>query len=272
MRLPPRRQHAAPRRPARSSLGLNEIGRVTLRTPQPLLFDDYRRSRTTGSFILIDEATNATVAAGMITGPALQHENVVWQSGRGPARRPAGTRPRRRDDPVADGPVRIREVHDRRRGASGCLTSAGRAAYLLDGDNLRHGLNADLGFTAADRAENVRRAGEVAKILADAGRGGRGLPGLAGPRRPATGYAGPTRPRACRFVEVFVDTPLEVCEQPRPEGPVRPAPARARSPASPASTRPTRRRRTPEVRLSTVDGSVEDLARRLVDAALHAPS
>jgi bifunctional enzyme CysN/CysC len=97
------------------------------------------------------------------------------------------------------------------------LLDAGRPAYVLDGDNVRHGLNADLGFAAADRAENVRRVGEVAKLMADAGLVS--LVPVISPYR-----AGRDRVRAAhdaaglRFVEVFVDTPLDVCEQRDPKG------------------------------------------------------
>ena len=136
-----------------SGLSLNEIGRVRIRTQQSLYFDAYRRSRETGSFILVDEATNNTVAAGMITGPARREPReghatsgaTIWLTS-------------------LPGPVDAVAAELQRR-----LGAAGRPAYLLDGDNLRRGLNADLTFGAEDRAEHIRRAGEVAKLLADAG-------------------------------------------------------------------------------------------------------
>ena len=190
-------------------LSLNEIGRVKLRTQRPLLFDPYRRNRDTGSFILIDEATNNTVAAGMITGPALP---VVWHA-------PAVKRD--------DRPSRGLTVWFTGLSASGkstvaveverLLVAAGRPACLLDGDNLRHGLNSDLGFGAEDRAENVRRVGEVAKLFADAGV--IALVSLISPYR-----ADRERARAAHeaaglsFVEVFVDTPIELCEARDPKG------------------------------------------------------
>ena len=97
------------------------------------------------------------------------------------------------------------------------LVSAGRPAYLLDGDNLRHGLNADLGFSAADRAENVRRVGEVARLFADAGLVA--VVSLVSPYRAGPGPGpGAARAAGLGFVEVFVDTPLEVCEARDPKG------------------------------------------------------
>ena len=193
------------------SLLLNEIGRVWLRTHTPLLFDAYRRSRETGSFILIDEATNNTVAAGMITGAWQQDFNVVWHDGS----------VRREDRPAkgmtvwltglsGSGKSTVAAEVERR------LVASGRPAYLLDGDNLRHGLNADLGFSAGDRAENVRRVGEVAKLFADAGI--IAIVSLVSPyakdraKVRASHEAG-----ELPFLEVFVDTPLEICEQRDPK-------------------------------------------------------
>ncbi|MDQ2797482.1 MAG: adenylyl-sulfate kinase, partial [Actinomycetota bacterium] len=194
------------------SLKLNEIGRVRLRTQNPLLFDAYRRSRDTGSFILVDEATNNTVAAGMITGPSQQDSHVVWHSG-------SVRRSERATQGMTvwltglsgSGKSSVAAELERR------LVASGRPAYLLDGDNLRHGLSADLGFSAADRAENVRRTGEVAKLLADAG-----VVSIVSLVSPYT--ADRARVRASHaegglpFVEIFVDTPLAVCEQRDPKG------------------------------------------------------
>jgi bifunctional enzyme CysN/CysC len=194
------------------SLSLNEIGRIRLRTQQPLLFDAYRRSRDTGSFILIDEATNNTVAAGMITGPSQQDSHVVWHSG-------SVQRTERATQGMTvwltglsgSGKSTVAAELERR------LVASGRPAYLLDGDNLRHGLNADLGFSAGDRAENVRRVGEVAKLLADAGVVA--IVSLVSPyaadrRRASQSHAEGGLP----FLEIFVDTPLEICEARDPKG------------------------------------------------------
>ncbi|MGN6609102.1 MAG: adenylyl-sulfate kinase [Jatrophihabitans sp.] len=193
-------------------LALNEIGRIRLRTQVPLMFDAYHRSRETGSFILIDEATNNTVAAGMITGASAKDSQVVWHGGSVRAEE-RGTRGMTvwLTGLSGSGKSTVAAEVERR------LVASGRPAYLLDGDNLRHGLNADLGFSAKDRAENVRRVGEVAKLMADAGV--IAVVSLVSPYRAdrdkvrASHQAGEVP-----FLEVFVDTPLEVCEQRDPKG------------------------------------------------------
>jgi bifunctional enzyme CysN/CysC len=194
------------------TLKLNEIGRVRLRTQVPLLFDAYRRSRETGSFILVDEATNNTVAAGMITGPSQQDSHVVWHGG-SVQRTERATRGMTvwLTGLSGSGKSTVAAEVERR------LVASGRPAYLLDGDNLRHGLNADLGFSVDDRAENVRRVGEVAKLLADAGI--IALVSLVSPyivdrEKVRAAHVEDSLP----FVEVFVDTPLEICEQRDPKG------------------------------------------------------
>jgi bifunctional enzyme CysN/CysC len=196
-----------------TSLSLNEIGRIRLRAQAPLMFDPYRRNRATGAFILVDPVTNNTVAGGTIVGAEQASiSNVVWHAnvvGR-------DERPTRGLTVWLTGlsgsgksTVAVEVEHK--------LVAAGRPAYLLDGDNLRHGLNADLGFSAADRGENVRRVGEVARLFADAGVVS--VVSLVSPYR-----ADRDRVRALhdaaglRFVEVFVDTPLEMCEARDPKG------------------------------------------------------
>jgi bifunctional enzyme CysN/CysC len=189
-----------------AGLGLNEIGRVKIRTHQPLIFDSYRRSRETGSFILIDEATNNTVAAGMITGPTAHDANVVWHSGAvGREQRATAGMTVWLTGLSGSGKSTLGVELERR------LVASGRPAYLLDGDNLRHGLNADLGFGATDRAESVRRVGEVAKLLGDAGV--ISIVSLVSPyaadrQQVQASHAQASLP----CVEVFVDTPLSVCE------------------------------------------------------------
>ncbi|QBJ97950.1 adenylyl-sulfate kinase [Rhodococcus sp. ABRD24] len=194
------------------SLKLNEIGRIQLRTQQPLLFDPYRRNRVTGSFILVDDSTGNTVAAGMITGPTLKESKVVWHAA-------AVSRDERatRGTTVwltglsASGKSTVAVELERR------LVAAGVPAYRLDGDNLRHGLNADLGFSAADRAENVRRVGAVAQLLADSGMVA--VASLISPYRVDRDRVRQQHLDAgLPFVEVFVDTPIEQCEARDPKG------------------------------------------------------
>ncbi len=155
---------------AAATLELNEVGRVTFRCTEPLLVDDYTTNRSTGSFIIIDPATNSTVGAGVIRVIATAHAspNVVRHDGR----------LSRVDRFAALGSAGATLLFTGLSGAGKSTLAAGveeafvrsgRAAFLLDGDNLRHGLNADLGFSDRDRTENVRRAGEVAAMFAEAG-------------------------------------------------------------------------------------------------------
>jgi bifunctional enzyme CysN/CysC len=195
-----------------TSLTLNEIGRVRLRTQQPLQFDPYRRNRDMGSFILVDEATNSTVAAGMITGPSLQESHVVWHS----------TAVSRDERATRGATIWLTGLSGSGKSSVGVelekrLVASGRPAYLLDGDNLRHGLNAGLGFTAEDRAENVRRVGEVARLFADAGVVA--IVSLVSPYRSDRDKVRAAHDVAqMQFVEVFVDTPIEICEARDPKG------------------------------------------------------
>jgi bifunctional enzyme CysN/CysC len=199
---------------AAGHLGLNEIGRVRLRTQAPVMLDEYRRSRATGSLILVDPDTFDTVGAGMVVGTdqAPMSPNVTWHRTRVERENRAAIGATIWFTGLSGSGKSTVAVEVERR-----LVEARRAAYLLDGDNLRHGLNADLGFSAADRAENVRRVGEVAKLFADAGL--IAVVSLVSPFR-----ADRNRVRAAhsaaglRFIEVFVDTPLEMCEARDPKG------------------------------------------------------
>ena len=220
------------------TLEVNDIGRVTIHATSPLFFDEYRMNRTTGSFILVDPATNLTVAAGMIIGAGSE------PAARIPARRPTRRSPRTSPSTPASS---SREERWQALGTSGAtiwmtglsgsgkstiatavehtLVASGRPAYMLDGDNLRHGLNADLGFSQEDRAENVRRVGEVAKLLAEAGDGRDRLPGqpLQGRPRP-----GPRRPRGGRdpLLRGLRRHLAGGVRTARPQGPLREGPGR----------------------------------------------
>ncbi|MEV6220745.1 adenylyl-sulfate kinase [Nocardia fluminea] len=201
-----------------TTLSLNDIARIRLRSRHPLLSDPYRENRRTGSFILIDPVTDQTVAAGMVTGresgtdaPTGERERtapaVVWH-------RSAVSRSERGHVGATvwltglsgSGKSTLAVELERQ------LVAAGRPAYLLDGDNLRHGLNAGLGFSPADRDENVRRVAEVAALFADSGAVAivSVISPFAAQRTAArTAHAD----RELPFHEVFVDTPLEVCER-----------------------------------------------------------
>lgn len=194
------------------ALSLNEIGRISIKTQQPLMFDPYRRNRVTGSFILVDEITGNTVAAGMINGPTLKDSHVVWHSSEvsREERATAGATVWL-TGLSASGKSTIAVELERR------LVAAGTPAYRLDGDNLRHGLNADLGFSAQDRAENVRRVGSVAQLFADSG--AVAVACLISPYREDRDRVRAAHEAAgLRFVEVYVDTPIEQCEARDPKG------------------------------------------------------
>jgi bifunctional enzyme CysN/CysC len=242
-------------------LRLNEVGRVTLRTAAPLAFDPYRRSRATGAFVLVDEATNDTVAAGMLLGPASAGDLTKDRGQLTRARRWArlGTRGATvwLTGLPASGKSTIAGVVEER------LVEAGVPAYRLDGDDLRTGLNAGLGFGAEDRAENVRRTAHAARLLADAGVVA--LVSLVSPYATDRAAARAVHEAdGLAFVEVFVDTPLEECERRDPKGLY----ARARAGEIPRFTGisdPYEAPVAPELRLSGlgVGEAVEQVLRRL---------
>jgi bifunctional enzyme CysN/CysC len=199
---------------AAHSLAMNEIGVVNLSTAHPVVFEPYAANRTLGAFILVDKLAFETAGAGMIEFALRRASNIHWQS------------------LELDKPARARIMHQQPRciwftGLSGSgkstvanllekrLYAEGRHTYLLDGDNVRHGLNRDLGFTEADRVENIRRVAEVAKLMVDAGLVV--LVSFISPfraeRRMARELFAPGE-----FVEVFVDAPLEECERRDPKG------------------------------------------------------
>jgi bifunctional enzyme CysN/CysC len=211
---------------AAKSLELNDIGRLKLRTSSPLAVDDYRRNRTTGSFILVDEGTNDTVGAGMIvetitngdkpTDGSGRSPNVTWQEG-GITREERWRTLGQKGATVwftglpASGKSTIAAALEQQ------LVTRGRLAYRLDGDNLRHGLNGNLGFSAEDRAENVRRAAHVARLFADAGT--IAIASLVSPYVSDRAAARSSHDELeLDFLEVFVDTPLEECERRDPKG------------------------------------------------------
>jgi bifunctional enzyme CysN/CysC len=208
-----------------STFELNDIGRVHLTTAQPIFFDRYQLNRETGSFILIDPHTNATVAAGMIRGAVKNVEDLPTE---GPQ---AEVRPVSPDVVWESWNIDLAEREKRNRhkagviwftGLSGSgkssiarllerkLFDAGVQTMLLDGDQVRHGINGDLGFTPEDRTENIRRIGELASLFFR--QGSIVLCTFVSPFREDRERARGLLPKG-RFIEVFVDTPLEECER-----------------------------------------------------------
>jgi bifunctional enzyme CysN/CysC len=208
------------------TLEVNDIGRVTIHTTSPLFLDEYRLNRTTGSFILVDPATNLTVAAGMIIGAGGEPAVVATESvvAENITFHPSSLSREARREALGTSGATIWMTGLSGSGKSTIaaalehtLVSGGRNAYMLDGDNLRHGLNADLGFSEEDRAENVRRVGEVAKLLAESGV--IAIASLVSPFKDARDKVRAAHEAAgIPFYEVFVDTPLEECERRDPKG------------------------------------------------------
>ena len=197
-----------------TKLDLNEVATVTLATDKPLAFDPYASNRLTGGFILIDRLSNATLGAGTIEFGLRRAQNLSFQSF--DVNRKVRAELKGQTPQIVwftglsgSGKSSIANLVEKR------LTAEGRHAYILDGDNVRHGLNKDLGFTEAARVENIRRVAEVARLMADAGL--IVLVSFISPfekeRRLAREIAGDIE-----FTEVHVDTPLEVCEARDPKG------------------------------------------------------
>lgn len=194
---------------AAKTLELNSIGVCEFATDKPITFEAYETSRALGGFILIDKFTNATVGAGMIDFSLRRAQNVHWQP---------TTVSREEHHLMKNQTPRVLWFT----GLSGSgkstianevekqLALMNRHTFLLDGDNVRHGLNKDLGFTEADRIENIRRIGEVAKLMLDAGL--IVLTAFISPFRAERRMVREMMPDG-EFIEIFVDTPLDVAEK-----------------------------------------------------------
>jgi bifunctional enzyme CysN/CysC len=199
---------------AGKTLHLNEVGYANLSLGQPIAFDPYRENRDTGGFILIDRFTNATVGAGMIDFGLRRATNVHWQALDVTKEARASLKGQK---PAVlwftglsgSGKSTIANLVER------ALHAEGKHTYMLDGDNVRHGLNRDLGFTDADRVENIRRVAETAKLFVDAGL--IVLVSFISPFRSERRLARELL-QAGEFIEVFVDTPIEICIQRDPKG------------------------------------------------------
>ncbi len=244
-------------------LDLNEIGLCNLETTHPIAFDPYAEMRETGSFILIDRFTNQTVGAGMIRHGLRRASNIH--------RQPLDVDKARRAGLKDQAPCILWFT-----GLSGAgkstianlveakLAALGRHSYLLDGDNVRHGLNKDLGFTDVDRVENIRRIGEVARLMVDAG-----LIVLCAFISPFRSERRMVRDMvaADEFVEIYVSTPLEIAEARDPKGLYKKARAGTLknftgidSPYEPPDN--------PEITVDTSSDDAEALADRIVEHLL----
>ena len=193
---------------AAKTLELNAIGVAELATDRPIVFEPYDANHTLGGFILIDKITNATVAAGTLHFSLRRAQNVHWQAT--DITREAHASLKNQKSKVlwftglsGSGKSTIANEVEKR------LALMNRHTFLLDGDNIRHGINKDLGFTEADRIENIRRVGEIAKLMADAGL--IVLTAFISPFRAERDMVRAMLPED-EFIEIFVDTPLEVAE------------------------------------------------------------
>ncbi|MEM7130969.1 MAG: sulfate adenylyltransferase subunit CysN [Chloroflexota bacterium] len=258
------------------TLGLNEIGRVRITTTQPLYFDPYLNNHNTGSFILIDPSTNVTVAAGMIRRRARnldeyvsqqpeavptrqQSSDVVWES-LGVTRE---MRERKNEHRAAvlwftglsgSGKSTVAKALEKRLYDLGCQT------VMLDGDNVRHGLNGDLGFSEEDRNENIRRVGEVANLFFE--NGNLALCTFISPFRADRDVARALIPQG-RFFEIFVSCDIEICKKRDPKGLY----AKAISGEIPNFTgisSPYEEPQNPEIVVETDVHSVDDIVNQII--------
>lgn len=209
-----REEAATGARLAARTLARGEVGVVNLSLSQPVAFEPYASNPSLGSFVLLDKLTSQTVGEGTIDFALRRASNLHWQAVDVHKQARAGLKHQRArciwfTGLSASGKSTIANQLEKR------LHADGRHTYLLDGDNVRHGLNRDLGFTEADRVENIRRIAEVARLMVDAG------------LIVIVSFISPFRAErrmarqlfdADEFVEVFVDTPLEECERRDPKG------------------------------------------------------
>jgi bifunctional enzyme CysN/CysC len=199
---------------AAKSLAMNEVGVVNISAQSPIAFDSFAENRTTGAFILIDRITNATVGAGMILHTLRRADNIHWQSLE--VTKSARAAAKHQKPGVlwftglsGSGKSTIANLLEKK------LHASGRHTYILDGDNIRHGLNRDLGFTDEDRVENIRRVAEVARLMVDAGL--MVIVSFISPFRAERRMAREMMGEG-EFIEVFVDTPFEECASRDPKG------------------------------------------------------
>ncbi len=244
---------------AARTLHLNEVGFCNFMTATPVAFDSFDANRTTGAFILVDRFTDRTVAAGTVDF-ALRRATNVHQEQLGIGKEARAHLKHQKPCVVwftglpAAGKSTIAKQTERR------LHGQGYHTYMLDGDNLRHGLNSDLGFTDADRVENIRRVGEIAKLFVDAG-----LIVLCAFISPFRAERQSVRElfQPGEFIEVFVDTPIEECMRRDPKGLY----AKAKSGAMKNFTgvdSPYERPLEPDLALSTAEHGAEELADRIL--------
>lgn len=246
------------------TLQLNEIGNCTLAVDRPIAFDSYAKNRQTGSFILIDRMTNNTVGMGMINFPLRRAANIHWQNL--DINKAANAEQKGQNPAVlwftglsGSGKSTIANEVQRR------LYATGRHSFILDGDNVRHGLNRDLGFTDADRVENIRRVAEVSKLMVEAGL--ITLVSFISPFRAERELARNLMEEG-EFIEIFVNTPLSVAETRDPKGLYKKARAGNLKNFTGIDS-PYEAPENPEIEINTAEMSVEDAAERVINGLIE---
>jgi bifunctional enzyme CysN/CysC len=249
---------------AARTLKLNEIGVCNLSLDRPVPFDPYEENRDTGGFIVIDRMTNNTVGAGLIHFALRRSQNIHWQAIEVNKDAHAALNAQRPcivwfTGLSGAGKSTIANIVEKK------LHARGHHTYLLDGDNVRHGLNRDLGFTEADRVENIRRVAEVARLMVDAGL--IVLVSFISPfraeRRMARALVQPDE-----FCEVFIDTPLAVAEQRDRKGLYSKA-RRGELKNFTGIDSPYEPPENPELRIDTVSDKAEDAAEAVIERLRH---
>lgn len=248
---------------AAKTLELNAIGVAELTTDKQIVFEPYADNRTLGGFVLIDKMTNATVAAGMLNFSLRRSQNVHWQAIDIDRKQHASLKNQK---PAVlwftglsgSGKSTIANLVEKK------LHRMNRHTFLLDGDNVRHGLNKDLGFTEADRIENIRRVGEVAKLMTDAGL--IVITAFISPFQADREMVRAMLPDG-EFIEVFIDTPLKVAEARDVKGLYKKARAGELKNFTGIDS-PYEAPRNPEVRVDTTVISPEEAANLIVDTLL----
>jgi len=245
---------------AAKTLELNEIGSIILTTDQNIPFTSYQENRDLGGFILVDKFSNQTVAAGLINFALRRSQNIHWQDTTVPRHHRAEAKGQKpavlwMTGLSGSGKSTIANAVEFE------LANRGYHTYLLDGDNIRHGLNKDLGFTEADRIENIRRIGEVSKLMADAG-----LVVITAFISPFQSERDMVRElmKKGEFVEIFIDTPLAVAEKRDVKGLY----AKARSGKLRNFTgidSPYEKPHSPEIRIDTTKTEIKEAASVIIN-------
>lgn len=254
-------------------LQLNEIGRCTITLSQPIYFDPYRRNRTTGAFIVVDRLTNVTVAAGMITARESDHKSKLapWEVEQ--VREEASVA----GVQVVTSAERLARLGQTpttvlltglsgsgkttiARGVERALFDAGRTSIVLDGEELRRGLSRDLGYTADERSENLRRCSHMARLLNE--NGFICLAALIAPDAAMRDKAAELIGRE-RFIIVHLDTPVDICQARDPRGHYAQA-AQGSLPALPGAGAPYEVPDRPDLKLNTAEQSVEECVEQVL--------